>query len=310
MIITLTLNPAVDKTAIIEPLIPGGLNRVKSFTQDAGGKGINVSKVISMLGANSVATGFVGEENADIFKNVLSKLNCKFDFIKVEGSTRTNLKLHDEVNGITEVNEPGINVSEQQENRLIHEHLMPCSCKDAIFVLAGSMHKNAKAGFYANLTQKLKQSGARVFLDADNEAFALALKEKPDFIKPNKDELLRYFEKESASEQELIEMCKSLTGQGIGTVVLSMGGEGALFVTEKEAYAAKALDVKVQSTVGAGDSMVGAFAYATMKNMRLEQAATLAMACSAGAVTTKGTTPPTLELVNTLKEQVVLTKIY
>ncbi len=310
MIITLTLNPAIDKTAVIDPLVAGGLNRVKSFTTDVGGKGINVSKIISMLGANSVATGFMGEETADVFKKALNKLNCKFDFIKVDGSTRTNLKLYDEINGITEINEPGIVVTSQQEERLIHENLLPYASRDAIFVLAGSMHKNANASFYANLTHQIKQVGARVFLDADNEAFALALKAIPDFIKPNKDELLRYFKKESASEQELIEMCKSLTKQGIGTVVLSMGGEGALFISENEAYSAKALKVKVQSTVGAGDSMVGAFAYATMKGMCFEEAATLAMACSAGAVTTKGTTPPTLELVNSFKEQVILTKIY
>ncbi len=310
MIITLTLNPAVDKTAIIDPLVAGGLNRVQSFTTDIGGKGINVSRIISMLGANSVATGFMGEETANTFKSVLSKLNCKFDFIKVEGTTRTNLKLYDEVNGITEINEPGVTVSEQQEERLIHEYLLPYASSHSVFVLAGSMHKNAEANFYAKLTHDLKQLGARVFLDADNEAFALAVKEKPDFIKPNKDELLRYFKKESASTQELIDMCKTLTEQGIGTVVLSMGGEGAVFVSKKEAYSASAVDVKVESTVGAGDSMVGAFAYAAMNNLTFKESAILAMACSAGAVTTKGTNPPTLELVNSLKEQVVLTKIY
>ncbi len=310
MIITLTLNPAVDKTAIITPLKAGGLNRVQSFTQDAGGKGINVSKVISMLGANSVATGFMGEENADVFKSALAKLNCKFDFIKVAGSTRTNLKLYDEVNGITEINEPGIFADEKQVERLIHENLFTYACRDAIFVLAGSMHKNADAGFYKNLTHLLKQKGSQVFLDADNEAFALALEAKPDFIKPNKEELLRYFKKESASEQELLEMCKSLTEKGIGTIVLSLGPQGAIFVSKDEAYSANAVDVEVSSTVGAGDSMVGAFAYAVVNRLSFVEAAKLAMACSAGAVTTKGTNPPTLELVNKLKEQVVLNKIY
>ncbi len=310
MIITLTLNPAIDKTAIIEPLKPGGLNRVQSFTQDAGGKGINVSKVISMLGANSVATGFMGEENADVFSSALNRLNCKFDFIKVAGNTRTNLKLFDEVNGITEINEPGIFANEAQVERLLNENLFTYACKDAIFVLAGSMHVNADKGFYKNLTQLLKQKGAKVFLDADNEAFALALDAKPDFIKPNKDELLRYFKKESANEQELVDMCKSLINKGIDTVVLSMGAQGALFINSKQAYSAKALSVKVQSTVGAGDSMVGAFAYAAINGFSLEESAKLAIACSAGAVTTSGTNPPTLELVNELKSQVVLNKIY
>ncbi len=310
MIITVTLNPAIDKTAEIDPLIPGGLNRVKSFKEDVGGKGINVSRVISMLGANSVATGFIGEKNSMIFESALRGINCKNDFIKVDGNTRVNLKLYDTVNGITEVNEPGMVVSEKQEEKLVHDNLMTYACSENIFVLAGSMHKNAKTNFYAYLTQQLKNKGAKVFLDADNEAFSFAVKEKPDFIKPNKEELLRYFNKEDASEKELVDMCKTFTDAGINTVVLSLGGEGAIFISKDEAYKAKAIDVKVESTVGAGDSMVAAFAFATLQNYTLEQAATLAMACSAGAVTTKGTNPPSLELVNELKQKVELEKLY
>ncbi len=310
MIITVTLNPAIDKTADIEPLIPGGLNRVKSFKEDAGGKGVNVSRVVSMLGANSVATGFIGENNSLIFENALKGLNCKPDFIKIEGNTRVNLKLCDSVNGVTEINEPGLMVTEKQEEALIHDYLLSYARRDSVFVLAGSMHKNAKDNFYEYLTEQLKDKGAKVFLDADNESFRHALNAKPHFIKPNKDEILRYFKKQDATEAELIEMCKSLTKEGIKTVVLSLGKEGAIFISEDQGFKASAVDVKVESTVGAGDSMVAAFAFAAIKEMTFEQAAILAMACSAGAVTTKGTNPPSIELVNELKEQVVLEKLY
>ncbi len=310
MIITVTLNPAIDKTAEIEPLVAGGLNRVKNIKEDIGGKGINVSRMISMLGANSVATGFIGEKNAMFFLNSLKSINCKSDFIKVDGSTRVNLKLFDSVNGITEINEPGLIVSKEQEERLIHDNLVTYASRDNVFVLAGSMHKNASVDFYKVLTQMLINLGSKVFLDADNEAFKLAVQAKPNLIKPNKEELLQYFNKEDASEEELVEMCKTFTQKGIETVVLSLGADGAIFVNKNEGYKAQALEVDVNSTVGAGDSMVAAFAFATLKSLSFKQAATLAMACSAGAVTTKGTNTPSIELVNELKEKVVLEKLY
>ncbi len=309
MIITVTLNPAIDKTSYIDPLVPGGLNRVKSFEVDAGGKGINVSKVVSMLGGHTVATGFIGADNADFFKGELVKISCENDFLQVAGSTRTNLKIQDEVNGITEINEAGITVSKAEEQQLL-ERLLSYAGKESLFVLAGSMHKNASADFYKTTIEALKETSSKVFLDADGEAFKLALEAKPNCIKPNKEELLRYCGKKEATRDELIALCKNLTQDGIQMVVLSMGADGAVFVRKDEAYAAEGLKVSALSTVGAGDSMAAAFAYATNQCFTFEQAAALAIACSAGAVTTKGTAPPSIEVVNELKKQVVLQKLW
>ncbi len=309
MIITVTLNPAIDKTSYIDPLVLGGLNRVKSFEVDAGGKGINVSKVVSILGGHTVATGYIGADNADFFTGELAQIHCDNDFIKVPGSTRTNLKIQDEVNGITEINEAGIMVSKAEEQQLI-EKLLSYAGKDSLFILAGSMHKNAPPEFYKTTMESLKKKDSKVFLDADGPAFKLALEAKPNCIKPNKEELLRYYGKDEATQDELIALCKGLTQEGIDMVVLSMGASGAIFVQKEEAYAAMGLRVPALSTVGAGDSMAAAFAYATNQCYTFEQAAVLAIACSAGAVTTKGTTPPSLEMVNELKKQVVLNRLW
>ncbi len=309
MIVTLTLNPAIDKTVYIDPMVVGGLNRVKKYDIDAGGKGINVSKIVAMLGGTSVATGFYGGSNTEIFKTELSKQKCINRFVEVACNTRTNLKVLDDVNGITEINEPGVIVSDEEERQVI-DTLLSMAGADVIFVLAGSMHKNASPDFYQTLCSLLRAKGATVFIDADNEAFSNALKAKPDFIKPNSDELLRYYGKTTATDQELIEMCKKLVESGIQTVVLSMGKDGALFVTQDECYKADALQVEVSSTVGAGDSLVGGFAYAADNKMSLVDSATLAMACSAGAVTTMGTKPPSLDMVIELRKQVVLNKVY
>ncbi len=309
MIITLTLNPALDKTVYIDPLIPGGLNRVKDYEIDAGGKGLNVSKVVSMLGGKSIVTGFYGGANVPIFDAEIEKLGATNEFITVDGNTRTNLKVLDDVNGITEINEAGITVTKDEENAIIAK-LLEISDENSIVVLAGSMHKNASPDFYEMLCNKLKEKGAKVFLDADNEAFANALKAKPALIKPNSDELLRFYGKESATTEELIEICRKMCEDGVETVVLSMGKDGAIFVTKDECYHAEGLKIKASSTVGAGDSMVGAFSFGTANKMSLRDTAILAIACSAGACTTKGTNPPSLELVEELSEKVIIHKIY
>ncbi len=309
MIITVTLNPALDKTASIKPLIPGGLNRIQQSELDAGGKGINVSKLIASLEGKSLATGFVGGGTGDALLSMLDKLSLVHNFIKVQGSTRINLKLLDKQNGITEINDPGIVVTKAEESKLLtllSDYTQQNS--NSLFVLAGSMHAAAELSFYKKLTQNLKAQGARVFVDADGEAFAQALEAMPDFVKPNKEELLSYFNEDNTkniSTDELIALCKQLINtKGIGMVALSLGHEGAIFVTATKCLVSPALKVKVSSTVGAGDSMVGAVAYAFEQGYNLEDTVRLAMACSAGAVTTEGTKAPSLEFIMTLREQV------
>ncbi len=309
MIITVTLNPALDKTATIMPLVPGGLNRIQKSQLDAGGKGINVSKLIASLGGASLATGFVGGSTGDALLSMLEHLSLTHSFVQVQGNTRINLKLLDEKHGITEVNDPGIAVTKAEENKLL-ETLSAYAQQNtpSLFVLAGSMHAAAEPDFYKKLTQSLKAQGAKVFVDADGEAFAKALEAAPDFVKPNKEELLHYFQKDSTqdvSTDELIALCKQLVqDKGVGLIALSLGHEGAIFVTATQCLVAPALKVKASSTVGAGDSMVGAVAYAVEQGYDLEDTVRLAIASSAGAVTTEGTKAPSLELIMTLREQV------
>ncbi len=321
MIITLTLNPALDKTATIDPLVPGGLNRIQKSELDAGGKGINVSKLLNTLGGKSIATGFVGGSTGGALLRMLDDLGLTHDFVHVQSTTRINLKLLDTVNGVTEVNDPGVVVTNEEEEALLQklfafiatsttEKNDAGKANTCLFVLAGSMHSGARPSFYKELTHSLKEKGARVFVDADGKAFAEALLASPDFVKPNKEELLRHFGRDSAAavtHDELIALCKKLIDEhGVGLVALSLGAEGAIFVNKEQCIVAPVLSVDVSSTVGAGDSMVGAVAHAFAQNYSFEETVRLAMACSAGAVTTKGTKAPSLACINTLLQQVTL----
>ncbi len=310
MIITLTLNPALDKTASISPLIPGGLNRIQKSRYDAGGKGINVSKMIAALGGRSMATGFVGGSTGNVLLPMLDDLGLAHDFVHTKGNTRVNLKLLDPVNGITEINEPGIEVTKREEKALFQVlgNYIAEDNNKTIFVLAGSMHRGARPTFYKDLIEVIKRKGAHVLLDADGEAFAHALDASPDFVKPNKEELLRYFNRdihEDVSIDELIVLGKKIIQEkNVRMLAISLGSKGAIFMNAEVCAVAPALRVEVSSTVGAGDSLVGAVAYAMRNDYSFESTVRLAMAASAGAVTTEGTKAPSFDVVDTLLAQV------
>ena len=309
MIITITMNPALDKTMEVESLTLGGLNRIQNVQIDAGGKGINVSKMIKNLGGESLATGFVGGKSGAKLLEIVKNIGLKQDFITIVGETRTNIKVFDKTNGITELNETGITLSEQDEQNIC-DKLANMADKKAIFVLSGSLPAGVEAGFYQKLTTLLKEKGAKVFLDADGEAFRLGMKAKPNYIKPNLFELTQYFNvPEDISMSEIKQLCLRLIDEGIETVVVSMGEKGAMFVTEDKAFYSPGLEVEVLSTVGAGDSMIGAYVYAIEQKLPLEEAIRLSVAAASGAVMTEGTNPPTKALVEELIKRVELVEV-
>lgn len=309
MIVTVTMNPAIDKTVDVEILERGGLNRIKHVELDAGGKGINVSKTIHEIGGSSIVTGFIAGNTGKIIKNVMDEWKIVSDFIEVFGETRTNTKVFEKQGDLTELNEPGPSVQEKDMEALLAK-LEGYADKDTLFVLAGSVPCGVDTDIYKRIIEMVHKKGAKVLLDADGELFTNAVTAKPDIIKPNRIELEQYAGMDYiASEQELFRMAKSLVEDGIETVVVSMGKSGALFLQGDYQVKCPGLKVKAHSTVGAGDAMVAALSYAWDKKMTAKETVTLCMAVSAGAVTTIGTKPPTREMVDDLMEQVVIEEL-
>jgi 1-phosphofructokinase len=307
MIITVTLNPAIDKTARVKKLCPGALNRLQDVAVDAGGKGVNVSAVVSVLGGKTIAAGFAGGTTGDELLMRLDERAIPHDFVRA-GTTRVNLKLIDDDGALTELNEPGPPVS-PEEWRALEQKLFAYAARDVIFVLSGSLPRGPD-DVYLRLCRALRERGARVFVDADGEPFRQALLAPPDYIKPNRYELLQYFSAPADTpEAALAEYCRELVGRGVSLAALSLGADGALFVTETACYRAPALSVPVRSTVGAGDSMVAALVYGLDKGLMPEQSMILAMAASAAAVTTPGTKAPDPALVRELETRVQLRRL-
>lgn len=289
MIYTVTLNPALDKTVEIPNFTPDTVNRITRMRTDPGGKGINVSKVIAKLGGTSKAIGILAGDSGHAIQSALDRENLANHFRFVEGETRTNLKIIDPENHTnTDINEPGIEVRAPELTALLYDLLKELRSND-IVVLAGSLPKGAPKDTYYTWVDACKNAGAKVFLDADGELLAEGLKAVPYLIKPNNDELSRMMGRELKTLDELADAGQSLIRRGIERVVVSMGGRGALYLHKDRVIYAPALKVKVGSTVGAGDSVVAALAYAEAHGLSEEQTVRLSTATAAANVMCSGT---------------------
>lgn len=306
MITTVTFNPAVDKTAQVQTLVMGGLNRLQNVRQDAGGKGINVSKTLKAFGVDSLATGFLAGNAGDFIRQRLQDLEIAHDFVEVQGNTRTNLKVLDAAMTLTELNEAGPACSCDDIARL-EEKLAQVQ---GILVLSGNVGPGVPEDIYRRLTEKAHAARLQVILDADGALFREGIQAGPDVIKPNRFELSQYFQvpEEELDTARMIVLARKLMETGTRLVVISMGEEGSLFVTADRAIVLPALKIPFQSAVGAGDAMVAGLACSLEQGLDLEQTAVLAVALSAGACMTEGTQPADAETVEALKLQVTWTE--
>lgn len=304
MIITVTMNPAIDRTVETGEFIRGGLNRIQRVTMDAGGKGINVSKTLKALGTDSVAVGLAGGSTGRVILQQLKEYGIKADFVETQGETRTNTKVVEKDGTVTELNEAGARVS-PEEVRKILQKIEDCADEQSLFVLSGSIPAGMCSDIYRVLTEKIHGKGGKVLLDADGELLKNAVEALPDILKINHLEIAGYFGKEEETdEQALTEMGKRLLEKGIETVVITRGARGALFLRKEGCLSCSGLKVEVHSTVGAGDAMAAALALGMEQRLAFKETVRLCMAVSAGAVTTAGTKPPSGELVKELARRV------
>ncbi len=289
MIYTVTLNPALDKTVEIPGMALDTVNRITAMRTDPGGKGINVSKVIAKLGGESRAVGILGGESGRMLEKLLEGEPFTTQFHFVEGQTRTNLKIIDrEGHTNTDINEPGLTVSAADLDALLHELLGEIQPGD-IVVLAGSLPKGAPQDTCRTWTAACRKAGARVFLDADGALLTEGIKAAPYLVKPNDDELSRLAGRKLETIEELTAEGEKLLEQGIERVVISLGSRGALYLRKGSTIYAEGLKVPVGSTVGAGDSVVAALAFAEAQGLSEEEAVRLSTATGAANVMCSGT---------------------
>jgi 1-phosphofructokinase len=258
-IITVTLNPAIDHTLFVDALKPGTVHRVRESHRQAGGKGLNVGTMLALGGAKVAVSGFLGEDNPAIFERHFKTHHLQDAFIRVAGETRTGIKIVDTAaNDTTDFNLPGPAPTAAQGKRLI-EKLVKLASPGTWVVLAGSLPVGVSTDFVVEIIHALRAAGARIAVDSSGPALAAAVEAGIDLAKPNVHELAELLGRDLSDFETMLTAARTLRRESIPNLVVSLGDEGALFLTPEAELMAGAPSVKVISTVGAGDSLLAGF---------------------------------------------------
>ncbi len=288
MIITVSLNPSIDRTLSVQGFEYGGTNRVIKARDDAGGKATNLALVASALGAKAMCVGLLPEMDGAITRARLDAAGVKTAFVQVPGRLRVNIKLLDEAQGaITEINERGCSVdaaSVDELTRLVFDTVGPGD----VLVLTGSMPPGINLAYYAELARCCKGK-CRCAIDAEGEPLELGVRENPDLIKPNRHELELLVGRKLSSLGEIASAAQEIQSSGVGAVCVTMGGEGAVYVDAEGALFAPALKLKARSTVGAGDSMLAGLLCGLQQGKDRMRAFAMGVAAAAASVVSEGT---------------------
>jgi len=308
-ILTVTFNPAIDQTVTLDRLVPGEVHRARSVRQNAGGKGVNVASCLADWGEDVSAYGLLGSDNAASFDALFAAKGIEDRFIRIAGTTRVNLKLVDPT-GTTDINLDGIAVDPGRAE-MVAATICNAAREGDLVVLAGSLPPGCPPDTYAALTARLRAIGCRVVLDTSGLPMKCALEsaQPPHVVKPNRDELSQLLARPLPDMVALLEAARTLRDGGVALVVVSMGADGALFVSNEGALTARLAIGEVASTVGAGDAMVAGITAALAEEASLERTARLATAFAVAKLGMAGPNLPALASVHALAEEVIVTPI-
>lgn len=281
MILTVTLNVAVDKSYVIgTPLDVGTVMRVKTCSNTAGGKGLNVSKVIRLCGEEVLATGFTGGFNGAYVERMLEEKGVKSRFVHMKGETRSCINVLASDGTSTEFLEPGVPVTKEEVDQFLaqfQELIRTCD----VVTMSGSAPKGVPTDLYARMIRMGREANAAMILDTSGAYLTEGCAALPHLIKPNQDEIAQLLGRRADSEEEMVEGARALCRRGIRHVILSLGAKGALAVSEKAVYRAVPPKIDAVNTVGCGDSMVAAMAVAIQRGMDTREMMRYACAVSA-----------------------------
>ena len=309
MIYTITLNPSFDQTIICENFQVNKLNRALETRRDIGGKGINVSKIVKVLGGKQQAHGLLPQKGSEEFLESMLKEGIENSFVLVpQKRIRTNLKILDQATEeFTELNQSGPELAEEYLDLLV-EKLLKVVSSDDLIVLSGSIPTNFTTQTYKNLIKIFKQQGCKVILDVDGRSLQESISAAPFLIKPNHFELEQLVGKKITSLAEIEQATNPLLEQGIEHILVSLGSKGSFYSSKQEKIYIQPLKVEVKSPVGAGDSQVAAFAYGIENNLPIQEILKLTCATSTAMVQTAGTAAPEFDQIKQLIPQVKLNK--
>lgn len=273
-VVTVTLNPAIDQSVVVDELKPGEVHRVRASRRQAGGKGVNVATMLSLGGHASTVSGFLGAENTAIFETHFNRHDLEDAFVRVPGETRVGIKILDDKAGTTDLNFPGAKIDAAARTQL-RSCLLERAESGVWFVFGGSLPIGFSVEEFVDLLASLQETGAKLAVDTSGPALAAAIELGVDLIKPNEHELAGALGLADARPKTVMAAVDALS---LETMILSMGSQGALFVSGAEKVLAKPPALDVISTVGAGDSLLAGYLAGVLQGLSLEDCARSATA--------------------------------
>ena len=305
MIYTVTLNPSIDYVIKVKELVKGHINRVNEEHVYPGGKGINVTRILKNLDNDNIALGFVSGFTGDYIINSLKELGLKSNFIKVEqGFTRINVKIKSEEE--TEINGQGPNIKKEELDEFYK--VIDQLVDGDILILSGSIPSCLDEKLYEDIMKRVEHKNIKVVVDATKNLLLNVLKYKPFLIKPNNHELAEMFNVELNTTQDIIFYAEKLKEMGAQNVLISMGKDGALLVSEdNQVLISSVAKGEVVNSVGAGDSMVAGFISGYLKSQNYEDA--LRLGAASGGATAFSSDLATRKFIDKLVKEIKIQKI-
>lgn len=290
MIITLTPNPSVDRTISVDSVTVGAVHRAMTSREDPGGKGINVSRALSLHDVPTLAVLPVGGAYGDLMLHLLERADLPHRAVPIAGATRANVALVEPDGTTTKINELGPVLTPAETDALVAA--AQAGAAGDWLVVCGSLPQGLAADFYSSLIHRARALGLTVAVDTSGAALTDALTAAPDLIKPNRVELAEAVGRELTSLGDVIDAARDLIATGIREVLVSLGRDGAVLVTAESVDLAACSVESTVSTVGAGDSLLAGYLTDRSRGAAPADALALGVRFGAAAVQLPGSQVP------------------
>lgn len=289
MLLTVTLNPSVDKLYLLDRNSINSVMRVREVRNTAGGKGMNVSRVAVQLGERVTAMGFVGGYIGQYFESLISQNGINRAFTHIAAEMRNCINCWDLSSGrSTEYLETGALVTEGEAEQFIEDFSMYLPAADVV-AISGSMPRGIPEDFYSTLVRMCHNAGKPVLLDTSGSGLRSALSSKPTFVKPNMDEITSLIDFTPETLSDRVQAVDTLYRKGIACAALSLGSEGVLVASDQGVYQGVPPKIRPKNTVGCGDSMVAGFAVGMARGLSIVEQIRLAVAVASASALSIGT---------------------
>ena len=285
MILTVSCNPAIDKTYNTSNVMIGQVNRMRDLVSIPGGKAVNVTKVLRQFDAHVTATGFIGGYTGEFIEEQLRDMGVNTSFTTIRGLTRSNMNIIGDDGYVTEILEPGPKILSFEREDFMDRFRELVKISEYV-VLSGSLTEGLSEDFYAKLIKICNESGSKAFLDASGEPLKRGIEAVPYCIKPNRRELEYAVGKKLTTEAEIIQAAYEYVKNGISKVIVSMGDKGLLQITKTKVIKAVPPHIKKVNTVGCGDCVVAAMILGMIQGLEDEDIMKFAAGVSAANATT------------------------